>query len=90
MYRPSAVVTIVDPEQHKTQSTADRWRALFGLTRTEALLTDALLAPDTDVADAADALGMARAAARVHLRNIFRTVGVHRQTDLVRLLMRLG
>lgn len=62
-------------------------RSLWGLTIVESRVAElAMEGMGTD--ELASALGMARGTAQVHLRNIFRKVGVHRQAELVAMLWR--
>lgn len=62
-------------------------RSLWGMTIVESQVAE--LAMDGLTADEiALALGSARGTVQVHLRNIFRKVGVHRQAALVALLWR--
>lgn len=62
-------------------------RSLWGMTIVESRVAELAmdgLGPD----EIAGALGIARGTAQVHLRNIFRKVGVHRQAELVATLWR--
>ncbi|MCA9616223.1 MAG: helix-turn-helix transcriptional regulator [Myxococcales bacterium] len=62
-------------------------RSLFGLTIVESRVAElAMEGAATD--ELAQRLGIARGTAQVHLRNIFRKVGVHRQAELVACLWR--
>lgn len=61
----------------------------FGLTAAEERTVESLMAGHT-LAEAASHLGIAQSTAKTHLDHIFAKTGVSRQTDLVRLTMRLG
>jgi DNA-binding CsgD family transcriptional regulator len=62
---------------------------LFGLTPAEAGLASRLASGES-LASAADALGMAKETARVHLRAVFTKTDTHRQAELVSLLATLA
>jgi DNA-binding CsgD family transcriptional regulator len=64
-------------------------RAAFGLTAAEARLASRLAAGES-LADAADALGIAKNTARFQLRAVFAKTGVSRQGELVAALTRLA
>jgi len=84
---PAALVFVHDFER-QALTPADVLRRLYGLTPQQARLT-ALLATGTGLADAADRLGIARETATSHLKQVFRKTGVHRQSELVRLMLSL-
>ena len=63
-------------------------RQLYGLTAQEARLA-ALLAAGSDLAEAADSLGIARKTATGYLGQVFRKTGMRRQAELARLLAAL-
>ena len=83
---PSVIVCITDLEagvslpEHKL-------RELFGLTPAETRVSLALFEGCTPQ-EAADSLGISFHTVRVHLGRIFEKTGTHRQTELVRLMMR--
>ena len=60
---------------------------MFGLTSSESRLAAALANGQT-VEMAADAQGWTQSSAKTYLRNIFNKVGVTRQAELVRLILR--
>ncbi|MBV6422244.1 MAG: hypothetical protein NAOJABEB_00019 [Steroidobacteraceae bacterium] len=65
---------------------AELVEGLFQLTRREALLA-IHLANGLSVDEAARALGVQLTTARAHLRSMYSKIGVHRQTELVRLIL---
>jgi DNA-binding CsgD family transcriptional regulator len=60
----------------------------FGLTPRETSLAE-LLALDLSLANAAEALGISRGNARVHLMRVFSKTVLRRQAELVSLILRL-
>jgi len=64
-------------------------RDLFGLTAAEARLAT-VLARGMTLVEAAQAIGIAHNTAKVQLRSVFAKTGVHRQTQLVALIVSLG
>lgn len=84
--RPKVAVFLRDPE-HKAQGSGDVIRHLFGLTRAEASLALQLVNGLT-LDDAAEQLGIRRNTARAQLRTTFSKMGVTRQTELVRLVLK--
>lgn len=87
--RPAAMVRLVDPAAVPTDRRVD-WKALFGFTAAETRLADALLVGDGNLRHAAERLGIAYATARAQLASLFDKAEVRNQTQLVRLLTRLG
>ena len=85
--RSATVVFLRDPERDM-RSTAALLMEGFGLTRREASLAE-LLGRDLSLAEAAEALGISRENARVHLKRIFSKTGLRRQAELVSLILRL-
>lgn len=82
---PAVLVTIVDPDCLPEPSAY--WLSrLFALTTAEARFAMLLFAGST-LAEAASALGISQATARVHLAHIFRKTRTARQAELIRLLM---
>ena len=81
---PAAVVFVVETARDAALSAVALTR-LFGLTRAQARLAAALADGDT-LDEAARRMAIAPKTARVHLGNVFRRLGIHRQSDLVRLL----
>lgn len=84
---PSAMVCISDPNAGVALP-AQRLRDLFGLTAAEAQIALELLAGH-DTRATADRLGIAFNTARVHVARILDKTETGRQSELVRLLMRL-
>ncbi len=81
-----AVVAVIGLERPVPPGNRSRTLvALFGLTPAEARLADRIAA-DMSVAEAADALGIARTTARWHLKMLFEKTGTHRQSSLALLL----
>ncbi len=84
---PAAVVLLTDPD-HTPETPAQLLRRVYGLTRKEAQLALALAGGKT-LADAAEGLRIAEGTARRHLAAIFARTGIHRQAELVRLILSL-
>lgn len=84
---PAALVFVHDAER-RSLAPVDMLQRLYGLTPRQARLT-ALLAGGATVGDSAEALGIARETAVSHLKQVFLKTGVHRQADLIRLLLSL-
>ena len=80
-----AAVLVVDPEQ-PVNVDEERLCQLYGLTRVEARLAWQI-AQGKSVEEAAAALRIAVNSARTYLKRIFDKTGVHRQAELVRLLL---
>ncbi len=68
---------------------AARLAAAYGLTRAEAGVALAVVEAG-GLARAASRLGISRSTARTHLQHVFQKTGVHRQAELVRLLLTLS
>jgi DNA-binding CsgD family transcriptional regulator len=85
---PAAIIFIADPE--RTPRLQHRQLAdLFGLTATEAKVAVAIASGKTGPQSARE-LRMSANTVHTHLRRIFHKLGVHRQADLTRVLMRAG
>jgi DNA-binding CsgD family transcriptional regulator len=84
---PAAVVLLTDPD-HAPETPAQLLRRVYGLTRKEAQLALAL-AGGASLSDAAERLRIAEGTARRHLAAIFARTGIHRQAELVRLILSL-
>jgi DNA-binding CsgD family transcriptional regulator len=84
---PAAVVLLTDPD-HAPETPPQLLRRVYGLTRKEAQLALAL-AGGANLADAAEGLRIAEGTARRHLAAIFARTGIHRQAELVRLILSL-
>ena len=80
------VVFLSDPGS-SSLTRADLVGDLFGLSPAEARLA-AHIAAGFSLAEAADQLGLSEASARTYSKRIYSKVGVGRQADLVRLLLR--
>src|SRR5690625_1698367 len=83
--RPSAIILITDPDKDRALW-KQRLREEFGLTAAETELALEIMKGDGRDAAAAR-LGITVATVRTHLLRIFDTTGVHRQAELVRLLL---
>ncbi len=83
--RPVAILMVTDPEREQRVRKEDL-RRRFGLTPAEADVALEILKGDGRDASAAR-LGIAATTVRAHLSHIFEKTGVHRQAELVRLLM---
>lgn len=83
----AALVFISDPEA-APQSRQRALRSLFGLTPAEARITG-LLAGGNELGAIAAQLHITQGTARFHLKAIFRKTGTSRQSELVRLVLRL-
>jgi DNA-binding CsgD family transcriptional regulator len=84
---PAVVVLLTDPD-HAPETPARLLRRVYGLTRKEAQLALALAGGAT-LSDAAEGLRIAEGTARRHLAAIFARTGIHRQAELVRLILSL-
>lgn len=84
---PAVVVLLTDPD-HAPETPAQLLRRVYGLTRKEAQLALALAGGATLV-NAAEALRIAEGTARRHLAAIFARTGIHRQAELIRLILSL-
>jgi DNA-binding CsgD family transcriptional regulator/PAS domain-containing protein len=84
----AAAIFITDPER-APMPTHRMLRDLFELTPTEAKVARSIVAGN-DVPDAARELRISTNTVHTHLRRIFRKLGVGRQADLVRVLIRAG
>ncbi len=77
-----------DPDGESLES-LDSFAAAYHLTRAEGRLVG-LLAEGRGVFEAASELGVTKNTARTHMKHIYSKVGTHRQTDIIRLLAKLG
>src|SRR5262249_12175110 len=87
-YSPAVIVFVSDPEQSRCVPLPDQLRAVFGLTRTEALVAVGIFQGER-VKAAADALGIGRTTARTHLQRVFGKTGTRKQAELVRIIARM-
>lgn len=85
--RAAVVVFLSDPDR-TPETPVQLLRRVHGLTRREASLALAMGA-GASLAGAADKLRIAKTTARSHLASIFAKTGIHRQADLVRLILSL-
>jgi len=83
--RAAAILIITDPEREREQHSR-QLRKRFGLTEAEANLAQEIMRGDGRIAAAAR-LGISPGTARTHLERIFHKTGVHRQAELVNLLL---
>lgn len=86
--RPVAMLVLIDLDGRSADVSADL-RSGWGLTPREAELA-MLLGEGRRIDQAAASLGISEQTARHHLKAIFRRLEIDRQTDLVRLITRLG
>lgn len=84
----AAVLLLRDPEQVDA-SRVESLCILFGLTRREAELAEAIAA-GAALSQAAGDLGIAEGTARQYLKGVFAKTGTHRQAELVALLRFAG
>jgi DNA-binding CsgD family transcriptional regulator len=82
---PGVLIAIVDPE-HEPRLPADFLKDLFDLTPAEAAVAMRILSCD-GLKSVADSLGVTLSTVRVHLQRVFEKTEVHRQSELVRLLL---
>lgn len=82
---PAAALFIVDPADLPLPRDAFLMR-LYGLTPAEARLVRGLVAGDR-IADLAPRLGVSRNTLRSQLQQVFGKTGVHRQAELVRMIL---
>ena len=82
----AALVTVVDPHDHRRYAT-DICRQAFGLTVREAEMAGALMTGHS-VESAAASLGVRMPTARTHLSRLFGKTGTTSQAGLIQLLMR--
>ena len=82
---PKVLVAIFDPA-HQPRRAADVLADLFGLTPAEAAVSIRILSYD-GLKSVADSLGVTLSTVRIHLQRVFEKTEVHRQSELVRLLL---
>jgi DNA-binding CsgD family transcriptional regulator len=82
---PAALVLISDPDEER-RARKKRLRERFGLTPAEAEVALEMLPGDGREAAAAR-LGIAPGTVRIHLQHVFEKTGVHRQAELVTLII---
>lgn len=82
---PNVIVVAFDPRD-EVQARTDNFRRKFGPTRAETTVALEILNGDGRDASAAR-IGVTAATVRTHLTHIFEKTAVHRQAELVRLLM---
>lgn len=82
------LVSVADLDR-QLRSPADELRLLFGLTAAEARLADAIF-EGLSLPEAADRFGLSLHTVRFQIARVFEKAGVARQTDLVKLMMRLA
>jgi DNA-binding CsgD family transcriptional regulator len=81
----TAILLVNDPEQVRPAADG-HLRALYGLTKAEARIAQALLDADR-LADVAENLGVTLSTVRTHLQRTFEKTETRRQSELVRLLL---
>ena len=90
-FRPAALIVVTEPDAGGMEPhAARRWAQMFGLSPAEVRLVIALIDEEAGLRPVADRLGIAYATARVQLASVFQKVGVSSQTQLARLLTRIG
>lgn len=77
-----------DPEGENLAS-LDSFSTAYHLTQAESRLIG-LLSRGRGLFEAASELGVTKNTARTHMRHIYSKIGIHRQTDIIRLLAKLG
>jgi DNA-binding CsgD family transcriptional regulator len=82
--RAHVIIFIVDPGAAQVLDAA-LLKKLYGFTEAEARVAARLYVADT-TRQAAEALGIAEATVRAHLKSIFVKTGTHRQSELMKLL----
>jgi len=83
--QPAALIFITDPEQ-RMEPVEKVLQRLYDLTPAEARLT-AVLVQGKSLVEAAAELNVSQNTAKTHLKHIFEKTGVHRQSELVQLLL---
>lgn len=81
-----ALVLILDPSLPRETKSADL-QQLYGLTQGETRVAN-LLMEGTSLDECCNQLAICRSTGRSHLRRLFKKTGVHRQSQLVALLLR--
>lgn len=84
-HSPRVAIFITDPEASQPTN-IERLAVMFDLTPAESRMAGQLL-QGSSVIEAADALGITRQTARVHLKRIFGKTYTNRQSELMRLLL---
>src|SRR5262245_36145109 len=84
---PAVILFVRDPEQSRLVPPPDQLRAVFGLTRTEALVAVEIFR-GAGLQAAADELGIGATTPRTHLQRIFGKTGTRKQAELVRIIAR--
>jgi DNA-binding CsgD family transcriptional regulator len=87
-FEAAALLTVIDPVATVPVDVA-LWRGAFDLTPREGEVAG-LLAAGHSVESTAATLAMSVNTARIHLRRLLEKTGTARQSDLVRLLVRIG
>jgi DNA-binding CsgD family transcriptional regulator/PAS domain-containing protein len=82
------VLVLLNDPDGTPEEQGDILRRHYGLTRRQSELT-MMLAGGRPLGECAEALGIAERTARRHLETIFAKTGLHRQVDLVRLVLSL-
>ncbi len=86
--RLGALVLIVDPAS-RPRPAPDLLTRFLGLTPRESLVAAAVASGQT-VAGAACELGCSESTARTHLKQVYRKLGIRKQTELVRMVLSLN
>ena len=85
---PAVALLVKDPEVERLDGLSD-YASTYALTNAETRLIG-LLTLGHGLFEAARELGITKNTARTHMRNIYSKVGIHRQTDLIRLSARFS
>lgn len=88
-YGRAAVLLTIHSPYDRQPADGEALRAIFGLTHTEAAIAVALSAGH-DTASTSLQLGVTVGTVRVHIKAIFRKLGINRQQDLVQIVSNLG
>lgn len=83
---PPCVLLVIHRADRKPSATHDALRAHFNLTSAEARLA-VLMARGVSLKDASESIGITYQTAKTQLRSIFSKLNVHRQAELVALLL---
>jgi DNA-binding CsgD family transcriptional regulator len=83
---PAVVAIWISDPNRDAMSRAKRIRTLFGLTLAESSVA-AELAQGLSLDEISEALGISRHTVRNHLKKIFEKTGVHRQAEIVRMVL---
>jgi DNA-binding CsgD family transcriptional regulator/PAS domain-containing protein len=83
--RPQAAIFVSDPDV-RPHANERELRQLYALTASEARLA-ALLASGKSLDEASSAMGVTMNTARAYVKRVYNKTGVHRQSELIRILL---